>query len=653
MSASLASIKTRSDDTARSGSANGRAADMTRTYFTMKLDGVTASDKLLNDILEMSVESSLSLPDMCTLRIQEGLFADKGHDDPFHWSGSDTFKAGTKVEVLGGKSISDAVLVFAGEVTSIEMDISSHSLPTLLIRCYDFSHRLHRGRFSRSFQNMTDSDIVQKVCQETGLTGEVDSTTPVHDWVFQNNQTNWEFLSQRAAHAGCRLFGGRDNKIQLKSLTGSSDSALTLTWGDDLVSFRPRINAASQVDEVSVHGWDPGQKQAILGVATTPNGMPTTGAQARSAAMSALGSAAKMMITDRPTHSQTEAEKMAQSICDDIGGQYVEAEGLTIWNGHLLPGAKVTVKNVGTRFSGDYFVTATTHVMSVAEGFTTLFSCTGKQPSTVLSLMGNAGGGTRAPLGGNIVVALVTNNKDASNLGRVKVKYPWLSDTDESYWARIATPMAGSGRGFYFLPEIDDEVLVAFEHGDIRRPYIVGSLWNGVDTPIEGNDMAVDGSNQVVHRIIKTRIGHTILLDDTAGTGEMKMTTKSGHFLTLNDRDQNITAQTKDGHKLLLDDQNKKIVVIDSSGQNSITIDTNSNNIECVCIGDFKVKATGNVNIQAEQGIQMSTPAQFKTSADAGVSITTTAQMQLKAEATMDIEATGPTTIKGAIVQIN
>ena len=641
------------NETTGSGAAYGHAADMMRTYFTLKLGGATASDELLNDILDLTVENSLHLPDMCTIRVQEGVFADPSRQKPFHWSGSDTFQAGTKVEVLGGRSSDDAGPIFVGEVTSLEMDISAHSLPTLLVRCYDYSHRLHRGRYSRSFQNMTDSDIFTKVCSEAGLTANADETTPVHDWVFQNNQTNWEFLSERAAHVACRLYGTGDKQIHLKSVTDAADSAVTLTWGTDLISFRPRINAASQVSEVSVHGWDPMQKQAILGTATMPNGLPSTGAPSRSQAMSGFEHDAKMMITDRPVHSQTEAEKIAQSVCDDIGGQYIEADGLTMWNAQILPGKKVSVTNVGARFSGDYYVTATTHVVSVAEGFTTLFSCTGKQPSTVLSVLEEPGGGKRAPIGGNIVVALVTNNKDDKNLGRVKVKYPWLSDTDESFWARIAAPMAGPGRGFYFLPEVDDEVLVAFEHGDIRRPYVIGALWNGSDTPIEGNDAAVDGGNQVIHRIIKTRIGHTILLDDKDGTGQMKMTTCSGHFLTLNDRDQNITAQTKSGHQVLLDDQNRKIVVVDSSGNNSITIDTNSNNIECVCVGDFKVNATGQVNIQAQQGIQMSTPMQFQASADAGLTMTTSAQMQLKADAMMEIEATGDMTIKGAIVQIN
>jgi phage baseplate assembly protein V len=109
-----------------------------------------------------------------------------------------------------------------------------------------------------------------------------------------------------------------------------------------------------------------------------------------------------------------------------------------------------------------------------------------------------------------VVVGIVTNNQDPEALGRVKVRFPWLSGDDESDWARMATLMAGNGRGAYFLPEVDDEVLVAFEHGDPRFPYVLGALWNGRDAPPE----PADRDNN--RRTLKSRSGHVIRLDDTA-----------------------------------------------------------------------------------------------------------------------------------------
>jgi uncharacterized protein involved in type VI secretion and phage assembly len=118
-----------------------------------------------------------------------------------------------------------------------------------------------------------------------------------------------------------------------------------------------------------------------------------------------------------------------------------------------------------------------------------------------------------------VVTGVVTNNQDPEKLGRVRIRFPWLSDTDESWWARVAAPSAGKGRGTFFLPEVDDEVLVAFEHGDLRFPYVVGSLWNSAQPPL------ADGKKNVL--TIKSRSGHTIVLDDTDGEERISITDKS------------------------------------------------------------------------------------------------------------------------------
>src|SRR5262249_11123879 len=117
-----------------------------------------------------------------------------------------------------------------------------------------------------------------------------------------------------------------------------------------------------------------------------------------------------------------------------------------------------------------------------------------------------------------LVVGVVTNNQDPDNLGRVKVRFPWLSDSAESHWARIAAP-----RGTYFLPEVDDEVLIAFEHGDPRFPYVLGVLWNGQDAPPTTNS---DGKNNL--RLIKSRSGHVIKLNDEDGKETIEIIDKKG-----------------------------------------------------------------------------------------------------------------------------
>jgi len=185
-----------------------------------------------------------------------------------------------------------------------------------------------------------------------------------------------------------------------------------------------------------------------------------------------------------------------------------------------------------------------------------------------------------------VVVGIVTDNQDPNNMARVRVKFPWLSDDNESWWARIAVPMAGSGRGTYFLPEVDDEVLVGFEHGDVRSPYVVGALWNGKDSPPTNNS---DGQNNI--RLIHSRSGHLVRLDDTDG--------------------------------------DEKIEIIDKTGGNKITIKSSDNSLSLECTGKMTLHAT------------------------AGIEITSDADIKIQANATMDIESTAPMTIKGAMVNIN
>ena len=168
-----------------------------------------------------------------------------------------------------------------------------------------------------------------------------------------------------------------------------------------------------------------------------------------------------------------------------------------------------------------------------------------------------------------VVVGVVTNNRDPDNQGKVKVRFPWLSDSEESWWARIASGMAGASRGSYFLPEVDDEVLVAFDHGDMRFPYVLGGLWNGKDAPPENNS---DGENNV--RVIHSRNGHTLKFDDKKGAEKFEVKSSSGHIVRMDDQPGA-----------------EKIEIIDKTGSNHITIQSLDNSIAIECQGKLSIKA--------------------------------------------------------------
>lgn len=199
-----------------------------------------------------------------------------------------------------------------------------------------------------------------------------------------------------------------------------------------------------------------------------------------------------------------------------------------------------------------------------------------------------------------VAVGIVKDNKDPEGMGRVKVHFPWQEDKGNSFWARIAVPMAGKDRGTYFLPEVEDEVLVTFEKEDIGHPYVIGSLWNGQDNAPETNS---DGNNNI--RKIRSRSGHEIIFNDNATS-----------------RQEKIEIHTNANHRIVLDDAvgSEKIEIQDKTGSNKIVIDSVQNSVTIEGALKLAIKSKI-INIEAD------------------------ASMTIKAGATL--------TIQGTLVRIN
>lgn len=191
-----------------------------------------------------------------------------------------------------------------------------------------------------------------------------------------------------------------------------------------------------------------------------------------------------------------------------------------------------------------------------------------------------------------VAVAIVRDNTDSSGLGRVKVSFPWHSQPQQSYWARVATPMAGNKRGIYFIPEVNDEVLVAFERGDMRFPYVLGSLWNGSDPSPETNG---NGNNDV--RVIHSRADHKITINDGS--------------------DPLVQVELSDGKRLTL---NRDGIELDDKQGNKLTIQSSG----------------GSITIQAATSLSIKAP-----------------QITLDASTSMTVKSGGTLTVQGTTVSIN
>jgi uncharacterized protein involved in type VI secretion and phage assembly len=241
-------------------------------------------------------------------------------------------------------------------------------------------------------------------------------------------------------------------------------------------------------------------------------------------------------VTDAACADQAQTDQLAKALAERIAGSFAEVEAVVRGNPEVRAGTAVALSGVGAPFEGRYTVTASRHTFDALRGYETHVTVSGQQDRSVHALTGGADG-TGARCYG-LVNATVTDTKDPERLGRVKVRFPWLSDSYASDWARTAQPGGTSG-GDAFIPEVGSEVLVGFEQGHLARPYVLAGLYNGKDRPKPAEDAAlVDGASGVVNRRAAAFHGgdQVELLDTAAGPQGIRLTTGDGKLRVHLDR---------------------------------------------------------------------------------------------------------------------
>ncbi len=607
---------------------------------SVKVAGSNIASELAEALAEVVVESDRYLPSLAIVKFhlnspQKGFRLD--------WPDStmkDYLSTGKELEIVERKANGQEKSIFKGEVTALSLDyggLVSESLH-LTLQAQARSHRLHRGCKTRTFLNVKLSDIASRIASDNNLSADVQPTSGVFEYVAQVGQTDWDFLSQLAHRVGYEVLVV-DKRLLFKK-PQQSGQPVTLEWGVQLLQFQVRAATQFQASKVTVRGWDSLEQKPLVGTATSGTGAPQIGESRSGAeqAKQAFGDA-EVVITDIPVDTQEDAQGIARSLADAIACDHIHAEGVCIGDSAIAPGVMVELKGIGSRFSGKYYVTAATHHYSGDRGYTTTFVVGGRRPDTLSEALGR---GQRDARGtgriAGVVPAIVTNMDDPKNLGRVKVKFPWMPTTPqgqevESCWARVAVPDAGPQRGMEWLPEVNDEVLVAFEHGDIHRPYIIGGLWSNKNKPPE--NVISNGKNN--KRVMKSRSGHQIILDDTDGA--------------------------------------EQIVIRDKTGKNELIIDSKQNNLTISIEKDITIQAKGKVTVKATGDIALQC-ANFSLNASQKCEIKANAQMDITTNATLNmsgsqtsvegkgrievksngqasVNSSGILQIRGSLVQIN
>jgi phage protein D len=585
------------------------------TQCTVKVNGADLPSDLYNVLIGVEVDDSLYLPAMFAITL---------FDPNFDIVESTTLPIGASVEISMAGHAGTLTSVIKGEITAIEPEFLE-SITHLVVRGYDRGHRLQRSRNLRTFLKMSDSDVVSSIASAGGFTADCTSAGAARDYLVQDNATDFDFLWELARRNGF-VVRVKDRQLLFKKASELfSGSPKTYKRGETLIEFRPRLTIASQVNSVKVRGWDPAAKAEVVGEATTAVSTTAIGAGTGSSLGQKAVGVASFTSVNALVRTSTEAKSLAQALLNETDSGDIRAEGVLLGDPTIVAGAKVILAELGTKFSGTYLVSRAIHRFN-AEGYRTTIEVTNGTDATLSDLIGGGAGPSEVPdmnRHPGVAVGLVTNLSDPNNQGRVKVKFPWMplqtsgGAPPESDWVRMATPMAGASRGFLFLPEIDDEVLVAFEQGDPNRPFILGQLWNGKDAPPLQNSVAAQ-SGKVVQRIIKTRAGHTILLDDSDSTPGIQIIDKT----------------TKNSVKF---DSAANVISVTSDDKMTIT----AKNVSADATTEIKMKGQ-TVNIEG-------TTLTIKGTT---VTVEATGTLTLKGPV-VKVEASGLAEIKGGVIKLN
>lgn len=583
----------------------------------IKVDGAEVDQNVV-DVIDVRVWSSLLESSSAVLHIGDPIF---------EVLDGDKFAIGKSLEI-GFMVESSSVTVFKGEIVAIGAEQRLNRRHECVVEAMDKSHRLSAEATPKTYLDQTWTDIVKKIAGVHSLTPDVGSFTEKHEYVLQTVNDRL-FLSRIADAVGAEWYVDDSKLIFKERVKGSA--ATTLSWNDNLLRLEVRASVTDMVTKVTVRGFDRETQKEING-ASTPAGAAVD-----------LGSSAKI-ATDTFTKGKTfgknielipgaimtsaEATTAAGAIATDAQAAVLRVTGEAQGTPSIKVGSWLTIEGCGAKLNGDYYITECEHLFGEAQPYRTRFKLTNdhlalRVPPTAAGSMGAAAGFGYAGL----VLGQVTNIKDEkASKQRVKVKFPTMP-TLESAWARVVVLGGGAKTGIDFRPEVGDEVLVGFEHGDLRLPYVIGGLTS--KTADEVSPAVVDG--KVALRSLTSRKGHRIEISDNDDDKKqyVSITTADKKTSAVFSQDS-ITITTKGPSGLTLTDGKAKIILKDGA----VTIEGDSVSIKgksaAVKLEGMTVEAKGSSGVTLDGG----------------------AKLEAKG-AQVSINGSAMTEIKGAMVKIN
>jgi phage protein D/phage baseplate assembly protein gpV len=576
----------------------------------VKVDGTELAATVLNAMIGLKISSGLRIPSRATLEFL---------DDGFAVTSGGHFRLGSTVTV----STTDRAFLFTGEVTGVDLDIEAGA-PNLRVTADDAAYKMTLGNKVRTFTTVSYADVASTIAREYGLSISATPDGTVQDYLLQTD-SDFGYLTEIADRIGYDWWVDATGVLQFHPMNHHfGNAAPSVGWNEGLRSFSVRASALHP-QQVTVHGWDAAGNLSVSSKSEDPTAAPTADLVQPYLTAGSLSGQSAVQTAFRMFAKQADGQAIADAVAARAQASAVVATGVCLLLPTIVVGGAVTVTDVGPA-SGKYPVTEVEHLYSL-RGFETRFVAGDREPTALVDTL--AGPITSSFRQESLVVGIVTNlGSSSSPKGYVKVKFPTLGDQVESAWARVVSTGAGGSRGMTFLPEVNDEVIVGFESGDVTRPLVTGGLYTSKNAALEyGTE-----NGSVAKRQIVSRLGHVIELGDGDSPADQRiaMTLAGGDFSMVLSK-QGLAGTVPAGQPVTIKAGDTK-VELDKQG--NITLSGKKITIAAemdVEISGLNVKLKSNANLEGAAG----------------------AALKMSANATADLSASGPTSIKGAMVTIN
>jgi len=480
------------------------------------------------------------------------------------------FQPGKEIEIKlryeGGPG--GDVRIFKGIVVRHAVEANEQGL-MLTVEMKDAAIKLTRARRSEVYREKKDSEIIEKLITSNGLTkGSVEDTAVVHPEIIQYYCTDWDFMLSRADAYGMLVLVD-NGKISLSKIKLDGRVSRTYTFGiSEIYNFEIEVDANHQYGKIESVGWDV-EKQNLTQASKAQDFRLKQGNLNPVLMANAVGGKLQTLsdiVPLDPKALQAWADgTMIKSRMSMIRGR-ISVPGL----GSVRCLDLIKVEGIGKRFNGTTLITGVRHRVDLNGWQTDVqFGLSAEAFAAKTDVMDRPAAGQLPGVNG-LQIGVVTSCDDPDKKSRVKVMIPGIDVKKGEVWARLASPDAGKGRGFFFRPEPEDEVIVGFFNDDPRQAVILGAMYSSKNTPPDA--MAKD-DNLAKGIVTKSKV--------TLGFFE--------------DEKPMVFIETPGSNKIVFDDSTEMVQVSDQHG-NSITL--SKDGIEIKSAKDLKIEASGNVEIK-------------------------------------------------------